>query len=89
LLLTEYRAEDVGVYCAAIHWKLLGLFGMQVSSSSLREHLPPLFFLKASFIVALAAVPVTNNLPMQGCEHFCQQVKREAGGCQKMKAGVR
>jgi len=23
------------------------------------------------------------------CEHFCLEDKREAGGCQKMKAGVR
>lgn len=56
------------------------------SSSLLGEHLPPLFFLKACFI---EAVPVTNNLPVRDCEHFCQEVKREAGSCQKMKAGVR
>ncbi len=45
------------------------------------EHLPPLFFLKAWFIVALEAVPGTNNLPMRGSEHFYQQVEREACGC--------
>jgi hypothetical protein len=25
----------------------------------------------------------------KACEHFCRRVKSEAGGCQKMKAGVR
>jgi hypothetical protein len=58
------------------------------SSLLFREHLPPLLFLNICFIVALAVIPVTNNLPTRGSEHFCQEVKREAGSCQKMKAGV-
>jgi len=49
-----------------------------------KEHLPPLFLRSTCFIVVPAAVPVTNNLPEQACEHFCQQAKHEAGGCQKM-----
>jgi hypothetical protein len=47
----------------------------------LREHLPPLFFLKECSIVAPEAVPDTNNLPRQGSEHFCQKVGCGAGVC--------
>ena len=34
------------------------------------EHLPPLFFLNICSIVALAAVPGTNNLPMRSGAHY-------------------
>ena len=55
------------------------------SSSPLSEHLPHLFFPTTCSIVAQEAVPVTNNLPMRGCEHFCQTAEREAGTCQKRR----
>ena len=58
-------------------------------SYPLVENLPHLFFLKRWSIVAPEAVPVTNNLPRRVREHFCQEVKGEAGVCQKNKAGVR
>ncbi len=54
-------------------------------SSSLVENLPLLFLLKLCFIVAREVVPVSKHLPMRACEHFCQQVKDEAGVCQKMR----
>ena len=56
---------------------------------ALGEHLPPLFFPTTYSIVALAAVPVMNNLPMCAGEHFCQEAKREAGTSQETEAGVR
>ena len=52
-----------------------------------REHLPHLFFLKACFIVAPAAVPVTNNLPIQGSKHFCQKVGMRSRCLRHVKAG--